>query len=122
MKGIPQQLYEAAEVDGASPMRQFWSITVPQLTPIILFNLVMGLIAAFQIFSQVYVISPAGQRGGPNYASTTMVLYLFDQAFSFYHMGYASAISWLLFLVILGFTVVAFRTARRWVFYESEVK
>ena len=121
MKGIPRELYEAAEVDGAGPVRQFWSITFPQLTPIILFNLVMGLIAAFQIFSQVYVIT-SPTRGGPNNASTTMVLLLFDQAFSFYHMGYASAISWLLFLVILGFTIVAFRTARRWVFYETEVK
>lgn len=122
MRGIPRELYEAAEVDGASPTRQFWSITVPQLTPIIFFNLVMGLIAAFQVFSQVYVITGPSLRGGPNYASTTVVMMLFDQAFSFYHMGYASAISWLLFLVILGFTIVAFQTARRWVFYESEVK
>lgn len=122
MRGIPRELYEAAEVDGAGPVRQFWSITVPQLTPIIFFNLVMGLIAAFQVFSQVYVITGPNLRGGPNYASTTVVMLLFDQAFSFYHMGYASAISWLLFLVILGFTIVAFHTARRWVFYESEVK
>jgi multiple sugar transport system permease protein len=121
MKGIPRELYEAAEVDGAGPARQFWSVTFPQLTPIIFFNLVMGLIAAFQIFSQVYVItSPI--RGGPDNASQTMVMQLFDQAFGFYHLGYASAISWLLFLVILGFTIAAFRTARRWVFYESEVK
>jgi len=122
MRGIPRELYEAAEVDGAGPVRQFWSITVPQLTPIIFFNLVMGLIAAFQIFSQVYVLTGPSLRGGPNYASTTVVMLLFDQAFSFYHMGYASAISWLLFLVILGFTIAAFQTARRWVFYESEVK
>ena len=122
MKGIPRELYEAAEVDGAGPIRQFWSITVPQLTPIIFFNLVMGLIAAFQMFSQTYVLAPANQRGGPNYASETTVLYLFDHAFGFYHMGYASALSWLLFLVILGFTILAFRTARRWVFYETEVK
>src|SRR3954463_10114325 len=101
MKAIPREVYEAAEVDGAGPVRQFWSITVPQLTPIIFFNLVMGLIAAFQMFSQTFVIAANGQRGGPNYASETMVLYLFDHAFGFYHMGYASAISWLLFLVIL---------------------
>lgn len=123
MKGIPRELYEAAEMDGAGPIRQFWSVTIPQLTPIIFFNLVMGLIAAFQMFSQTYIIAPVlGGRGGPNYASETMVLYLFDNAFGFYHMGYASAISWLLFLVILGFTILAFRTARRWVFYETEVK
>jgi multiple sugar transport system permease protein len=118
MNGIPRELYEAAEVDGASPLRQFWSITFPQLTPIIFFNLVMGLIGAFQVFSQVYILT----KGGPNNASQTMVPLLFDQAFNFYHMGYASAISWLLFLVLLGFTAVAFRTARRWVFYETEVK
>ncbi|GAA3098189.1 multiple sugar transport system permease protein [Kribbella aluminosa] len=118
MKGIPRELYEAAEVDGASPIRQFWSITVPQLTPIIFFNLIMGLIGAFQVFSQVYILT----KGGPNNASQTMVPLLFDQAFSFYKMGYASAVSWLLFLVILVFTLLAFRTARRWVFYETEVK
>ncbi|MEU0096709.1 sugar ABC transporter permease [Kribbella sp. NPDC006257] len=118
MKGIPRELYEAAEVDGAGPVRQFWSITVPQLTPIIFFNLIMGLIGAFQVFSQVYILT----KGGPDNASQTMVPLLFDQAFSFYHMGYASAISWLLFAVILLFTLIAFRTARRWVFYETEVK
>jgi multiple sugar transport system permease protein len=118
MKGIPRELYEAAEVDGAGPVRQFWSITIPQLTPIIFFNLVMGLIGAFQVFSQVYILT----KGGPNNASQTMVPLLFDEAFSFYHMGYASAISWLLFAVILVFTLLAFRTARRWVFYETEVK
>ncbi|MDN0199228.1 sugar ABC transporter permease [Streptomyces sp. S.PNR 29] len=120
MKGIPRELYEAAEVDGAGAVRQFWSITVPHLTPIIFFNLVMGLIGAFQVFSQVYILTKA-QAGAYN-ASQTMVPLLFDQAFSYYHMGYASAISWLLFAVILVFTLLAFRTTRRWVFYETEVK
>ncbi len=120
MKGIPRELYEAAEVDGASPIRQFWSITVPQLTPIIFFNLIMGLIGAFQVFSQVYILTKP--VGGPDNASQMMVPLLFNEAFSFYHMGYASAISWLLFAVILVFTLLAFRTARRWVFYETEVK
>ncbi|TCC04098.1 carbohydrate ABC transporter permease [Kribbella soli] len=118
MKGIPRELYEAAEVDGAGPFRQFWSITFPQLTPIIFFNLIMGLIGAFQVFSQVYILT----KGGPDNASQMMVPLLFNEAFSFYHMGYASALSWLLFAVILVFTLLAFRTARRWVFYETEVK
>ncbi|MFG2469338.1 carbohydrate ABC transporter permease [Streptomyces canus] len=122
MKGIPRELYEAAEIDGAGPVRQFWSITVPQLTPVIFFNLVMGLIAAFQVFSQVYILMPKASQPGTYNASQTMVPYLFDQAFSYYHMGYASAISWLLFAVILVFTLMAFRTTRRWVFYETEVK
>ncbi len=118
MKGIPRELYEAAEVDGASSLRQFWSITVPQLTPIIFFNLIMGLIGAFQVFSQVYILT----KGGPNNASQTMVPLLFNEAFSFYHLGYASALSWLLFAVIMIFTLIAFRSARRWVFYETEVR
>ena len=118
MKGIPQEFYEAAEIDGAGPMRQFWSITFPQLTPIIFFNLIMGLIGAFQIFSQVYILT----AGGPNNASQMIVPLLFSQAFEYYHMGYASAISWLLFIVILVFTLIAFATSRRWVFDETEVK
>lgn len=120
MRGIPRELYEAAEVDGAGPVRQFWSVTVPHLTPVIFFNLVMGLIGAFQVFSQVYILTKP--VGGPDNASQMMVPMLFNEAFSFYHMGYASAISWLLFLVILGFTLLAFRSARRWVFYETEVR
>lgn len=121
MKGIPRELYEAAEVDGAGPVRQFWSITLPHLTPIIFFNLIMGMIGAFQVFAQVYILTPKSNASA-HHAAETMVPLLFDHAFAFYHMGYASAISWLLFAVILLFTVITFRTARRWVFYETEVK
>ncbi|HEX2144974.1 MAG TPA: sugar ABC transporter permease, partial [Glycomyces sp.] len=122
MNGIPRELYEAAEIDGASPWRQFWSVTFPQITPIIFFNLIMGLIGAFQIFSQVYILAPNQNVGGPDNASQMMVTLLFQEAFSFYHFGYASAVAWLLFLVIMVFTLIAFRTARKWVFYESEVR
>ncbi|WP_374209677.1 carbohydrate ABC transporter permease [Glycomyces sp. TRM65418] len=122
MNGIPRELYEAAEIDGASPWRQFWSVTFPQITPVIFFNLIMGLIGAFQIFSQVYILAPNNNVGGPDNASQMMVTLLFQEAFSFYHFGYASAIAWLLFIVILLFTVIAFRTARKWVFYETEVR
>ncbi|MEV6109928.1 sugar ABC transporter permease [Streptomyces sp. NPDC051940] len=122
MKGIPRELYEAAEVDGAGAVRQFFSVTLPHLTPIIFFNLVMGLIAAFQVFAQVYILVPKAKTPAAYNAAETMVPYLFDEAFANYHMGYASAISWLLFLVLLAFTLIAFRTARRWVFYETEVK
>jgi len=118
MNGIPREFYEAAEIDGAGPFRQFWSITFPQITPIIFFNLIMGLIGAFQIFSQVYILT----QGGPDNASQMVVPLLFDQAFGFYHFGYASAVAWLLFVVIIGFTALAFRTSRRWVFYETEVR
>lgn len=123
MNGIPRELYEAAEIDGAGPVRQFWAVTFPQITPIIFFNLIMGLIQAFQIFSQIYIFTAqTGSIGGPNNASQSMVTLLFREAFSFYHFGYASAVAWLLFLVIMAFTLIAFRTARRWVFYESEVR
>ena len=122
MKGIPKELYEAAEVDGAGAVRQFWSITLPHLTPIIFFNLIMGMIGAFQVFAQVYILVPKGKLRAAYDGAETMVPYLFDEAFGNYHMGYASAISWLLFLVVLVFTLIAFRTARRWVFYETEVK
>ncbi|QCB94449.1 carbohydrate ABC transporter permease [Cellulomonas shaoxiangyii] len=118
MNGVPKEFYEAAEIDGAGPVRQFWSITFPQITPIIFFNLIMGLIGAFQIFSQVYILT----SGGPDNASMMMVPLLFREAFSFYHFGYASAIAWLLFLVIIAFTIVAFRTSKSWVFYETEVR
>jgi len=122
MNGIPRELYEAAEIDGASPWRQFWSVTFPQITPVIFFNLIMGLIGAFQIFSQVYILAPNNNVGGPDNASQMMVTLLFREAFSFYHFGYASAVAWLLFLVILAFTIIAFRTSRKWVFYETEVR
>jgi multiple sugar transport system permease protein len=122
MNGIPRELYEAAEIDGASPWRQFWAVTFPQITPVIFFNLIMGLIGAFQIFSQVYILAPGGNVGGPDNASQMMVTLLFQEAFSFYHFGYASAVAWLLFIVILVFTLIAFRTARKWVFYETEVR
>jgi len=118
MNGVPKEFYEAAEIDGAGPVRQFWSITFPQITPIIFFNLIMGLIGAFQIFGQVYILT----SGGPDNASMMMVPLLFREAFSFYHFGYASAIAWLLFVVIIGFTALAFRTSRSWVFYETEVR
>lgn len=118
MNGIPREFYEAAEIDGAGSMQQFWAITFPQITPIIFFNLIMGLIGAFQIFSQVYILT----SGGPDNASMMMVPLLFREAFSFYHFGYASAVAWLLFVVIIGFTIIAFRTSRGWVFYETEIR
>ncbi|GAA2319546.1 sugar ABC transporter permease [Glycomyces scopariae] len=118
MNGIPRELYEAAEIDGAGSWRQFWSVTFPQITPVIFFNLIMGLIGSFQIFSQVYILT----AGGPDNASQMIVPLLFREAFSFYHFGYASAVAWLLFLVILALTLVAFRWSRSWVFYEQEVR
>lgn len=118
MNGIPKELYEAAEIDGAGGLRQFWSVTFPQLTPVIFFNLIMGIIGSFQVFAQVFILT----GGGPDNASQMAVPMLFDEAFRFYHMGYGSAIAWILFVVIMAFTALAFATSGRWVFYESEVR
>lgn len=117
MKGIPRELYEAAELDGAGAVQQFWRITVPQVTPVLFFNLILGMIGSFRVFGQVYIMT----GGGPDNASQMIVPLLFSEAFEFYHMGYASAIAWLLFLIVLVFTIIAFRTSRMWVFYEAEV-
>lgn len=118
MQGIPAEFGEAARIDGASPWQQFRRITLPMLSPVILFNVIMGMIGSFQIFSQVYILT----KGGPDNASEMLVPYLFDQGFRFNKMGYASALSWVLFVIIMAFTALVFRTSSGWVFYESEVR
>lgn len=115
LQGIPEHLYEAAELDGAGPVRQFFVITIPMLSPVILFSLTMGTIGSFQIFAQAYVMSG---RGVDN-STLFYVLYLFDQAFRYFRMGYGAAMAWLLFLIILGVTIIQFRFAKRWVYYEG---
>lgn len=119
LKGVPQTLYEAAGIDGASPRQQFWKITVPQLSPLIFFNTVMGFIGALQIFDQVYVIT-RGENAGPNDSMLTPVLYLFDNGFKYFRMGPASAIAWVIFVVIILITFGQFKLAPRWVHYEVE--
>lgn len=116
LKSIPASLYEAAEVDGASAWQQFWSITIPQLTPYIFFNLIMGLIGTFQIFGEAFIMT----QGGPVNSTLFYVYHLFNQAFRYGNMGYASAMAWVLFLIVLALTVVQIRLSRRWVHYESE--
>jgi multiple sugar transport system permease protein len=120
MKGIPEELYEAAQIDGASSTRSFWNITLPMLSPVIFFNLIMGLIGGLQTFGQVYVMTQG--LGGPDNASMMMVLYLYNNAFKYFKMGYASAMAWVLFGMILLLTVLVFKTSAMWVYYESEVK
>ncbi|WP_245940972.1 carbohydrate ABC transporter permease [Thermasporomyces composti] len=118
MQGIPPELLEAATIDGANPRQRFFQITLPMLSPVILFNVIMGLIGTFQVFSQVYILT----GGGPNDASMMLVPYIFEEAFRNFRMGYASALSWLLFLIIMTCTAIVFKTSSRWVFYESEVR
>src|SRR5699024_12495441 len=106
MNAIPKELYEAAEVDGASGFRQFWSVTFPQLTPVIFFNLIMGIIGSFQVFAQVFILT----GGGTDNASQMAVPKLFDEAFRFYHIRYASAIAWIPLILIMDVTPPCFLT------------
>lgn len=115
LQGISAELYEAAAIDGANGWHKFRSITVPLLTPIIFFNLVMGLITSFRIFTQAYVMT----QGGPRNASLFYVYYLYQHAFRRFQMGYASALAWVFFLVVMCFTLLVFRSSRAWVYYES---
>ncbi len=115
LQRIPTNLYEAAAVDGASAMRRFFRITVPLVTPAIFLNLVLGLIGNFQTFTQAFVIS----EGGPANASLFYTLYLYRTAFRYFHIGYASALAWILFALLLALTLLVFWTARRWVYYEA---
>jgi multiple sugar transport system permease protein len=115
---VPQSLYEVAEIDGAGRWAKFRHVTLPMLTPTILFNLVMGLIGAFQYFTQVYVMT--GGRGGPVDSTMFYALYLYRNSFYYLRMGYASAMAWLLFLVILTATVLVLVSSKRWVHYHGD--
>ena len=110
---IPRSLYEAAEIDGAGRVRQFWHVTLPMLTPVIFFNVVMGLIRSIQAFTEVYLVSDG--QGDPAGATLTVSLHLFLAAFKDLEMGYASAMAWVLFVVVTIVTVWLFRTSRHWV-------
>jgi len=114
LRGIPTALYEAAEIDGAGPFRKFFSITIPMLTPTIFFNVVMNIIASWQVFTSALVMTD----GGPNNATLTMVLHVYRTAFQNSYFGYASAQAWVLFLVVIVFVLLALRSARAWVQYE----
>jgi len=113
LQGIPLSLYEAAEIDGAGVWAKFVHVTVPMMTPILFFNLIMGIIGSFQVFTSSLIITD----GGPANASLFYVLYLYRTAFSFFKMGYGSALAWILFLIILLFTLVVLKSSRYWVYY-----
>ena len=118
LQGVPQHLYEAALLDGASAVQQFRHVTLPMLTPYVFFNLIMGTIGALQTFENVYIMT----SGGPVNSTRVPVLYLFDNAFRYFNMGYASAIAWVLFLIVLVLTVIQLKIAPRWVYYEAGQK
>lgn len=118
LRAIPQDLYEAAEIDAAGKVRQFFAITVPLLAPVIFFNLVLQMIDAFKAFTQAFVIS--GGNGAPADSLLFITVFLYQEAFSYGRMGYASALAWVLLVIIAVFTAIAFWTSKYWVHYESE--
>ena len=118
LQGIPTDLYEAADMDGANWFRRIINITLPMLSPVIFFQLIMGIIHAMQIFTQAFIMT----NGGPANASLFYMLYLYRQAFQYFNMGYASALAWVLFVCILLLTLLIFRTASSWVYYEAETR
>lgn len=115
LKDIPVHLYEAATLDGASAWHRMRRITLPMLSPVIFFNLVMGVIGAFQTFTQAFIMT----AGGPEDSTTFYALYLFNRAWRYGDMGYASAMAWILFLLVVAITWALFRTQRKWVHYEK---
>lgn len=116
---MPKDLFESAALDGAGRLRQFWHITIPLLSPVILFNLLLSMINGFQAFTPAYVIS--GGTGGIGDSTLFYTLYLYQQAFTNFRMGYASAMAWLLFVIIALFSVLTFRASRLWVHYGDNV-
>lgn len=116
LSGIPDQYYEAIEVDGGGWWSKLRHVTIPMVSPTIFFNTVMTLIGSFQVFNEAYILT----QGGPNNASLFYVFYLWRTAFRDTEMGYASALAWIMFVIILLFTLLVFRTAKSWVYYEGE--
>jgi len=119
LQNIPQELYEAAGIDGAGWWSRFWAVTLPTLSPVLFFNVVVGIIGSFQVFTSAFIISNGA--GGPDNSTLFLVLYLYQNGFQYFHMGYASAIAWLLFVIVLIFTGLQFLGARRWVHYEGRL-
>lgn len=115
LQGVPQELYEAVEIDGGNWWHRFRYVTIPMMTPTIFFNLVMAIIGSFQVFTSAYIMT----SGGPNYASMFYVYYIYLSAFRYGQMGYACALAIILFLIILSFTLVVFKSSPYWVYYES---
>lgn len=116
LQGVPQELYEAAEIDGANRWGQFRNITLPLISNVTFFNLVLGIIGALQVFTDAFVIT----RGGPNHATLFLSVYLYQHAFLYLNMGYAAALAWVMFLIVMVLTMMVFRSSPLWVYYESE--
>jgi multiple sugar transport system permease protein len=118
LQGIPEELNEAAALDGASSWARLWHIILPMLSPVIFFNLVLGVILSFQVFTPAYIVT----NGGPADSTLVYGLYLYRNAFQYFPMGYASSMAWVLLLLLLAFTWLQFRLMQRWVYYEAEAR
>ncbi|TYP74128.1 carbohydrate ABC transporter permease [Paenibacillus methanolicus] len=118
LKGIPKDLYESASIDGAGAIRQFFSVTIPMLSPTILFNLITSIIAAFQQLTLALLLT----GGGPMKATYFYAMYMYENAFKYYKMGYSAANAWFMFLIVLALTFLVFKSSEAWVFYEGEMK
>ena len=118
LQGVPEELHEAAALDGASSWARLWYVVLPMLSPVIFFNLVLGVIFSFQVFTPAYIVT----NGGPADSTLVYGLYLYRNAFQYFQMGYASSMAWILLLLLLAFTWLQFRLMQRWVYYEGEVR
>ncbi|MCE7987572.1 MAG: sugar ABC transporter permease [Caldilinea sp. CFX5] len=116
LQGVPKQLYEAAEIDGANAWQRVRYVTLPMMTPSIFLTLILGIIGSFQVFTAALVAT----EGGPGYSTLFVLLHIYYNAFRYFRMGYASALAWVLFVIIMLFTIIQFWLANRWVYYEGE--
>jgi multiple sugar transport system permease protein len=114
LQGVPKELHESAEIDGANAFRRFFSITLPMISPVILFNLILSVIGSFSVFAVSYIAT----EGGPNYATWFYMLHLYYNAFSYFQMGYASALAWIFFIIIFILSFIQIKLSNRWVYYE----
>jgi multiple sugar transport system permease protein len=116
LQGVPQELYDAAEVDGAGTWHRFWSVTLPLITPTLFFNLIMGVIGALKVFTLAYVAT----QGGPSWATWFYALHLYRWSFEYFEMGYGCALAWIFAVILIIFTTIQFGLSRRWVYYAGE--
>jgi multiple sugar transport system permease protein len=121
LQDVPETYYEAAEIDGAGRWRKFWNITLPAISPVTLFLIIIGMIGSFQFFTEGIIFAEASQSvGGPENSLLFYAIYLYQSAFSFLKMGYASAMAWILFVVVMALTLLVFKTSAKWVYYGGE--
>jgi multiple sugar transport system permease protein len=118
LQSVPVELLEAAEIDGANSWQRFWGVVIPMLSPVIFFNLIIGIIGSFQVFNNAFIMT----NGGPQNATLFVVLYVYLNGFRFFKMGYAATLAWMLFWIIMIFTALQFAVGNRWVYYEGKVE